>query len=118
MQKQRGMSFLGLVIVLAAVLSVVLAGVKIVPAYIEYFSVKKIIQKIGKEPGLNDMSKKEIADSFDRGADIGYVTVVTGNDLKITKDDRGTVVSVEYQVVKPLAGNLSALLDFSASSGK
>ncbi|MGZ8253162.1 MAG: DUF4845 domain-containing protein [Methylophilaceae bacterium] len=119
MHKQNGMSFLGLVIVLAAVLSVVLAGVKIVPAYIEFLSVKKVIKKIANEPSLNDMSKKDIADEFDRGADISYVTVVTGKDLEINKDATGkTVVTVEYQVVKPLAGNLSALMDFKATTAK
>jgi len=119
MRKQLGMSFLGLVIILAAVLSLVLAGVKIVPAYIEFMSVKKIIKKIGNEPGLAEMSKKEIADEFERGTDIGYVKVVTSKDLQITKDETGkNVVTVEYQVVKPLAGNLSALMDFKATTAK
>lgn len=113
------MSFLGLVIVLAGVLSVLLAGIKVAPAYIEFMSVKKIIKRIGSEPSLNDMSKKEIVDEFDKGADIGYVRVVSGQDLQINKDTNGkTVVTVEYQVVKPLAGNLSALMDFKATTAK
>ena len=38
-------------------------------------------------------------------------------DLSIDKNSSGeTVVSVQYQVTKPLAGNISVLLDFSASS--
>lgn len=119
MQKQKGMSFLGLVIVLAAILSVLLAGIKIVPAYIEYMSVKKVMKKIANESNLNDMSKKEIIDEFDKGADIDYITVVNGKDLQFSKDEAGkTVVSVEYQVVKPLAGNLSALMDFKATTAK
>jgi len=119
MHKERGMSFLGLVIILAAVLSVVLAGVKIVPAYIEFISVKKIIKKISNEPGLNEMNKKEIAEMFDKGATISYVSVVNGKDLHFSKNEAGkTVVSIEYQVVKPLAGNLSALMDFEASTAQ
>jgi len=119
MRKQNGMSFLGLVIVLAAVLSVVLAGVKIVPAYIEFMSVKKVMKRIANEPSLNDMSKKEITEEFDKGANVSYVSVVTGKDLQINKDANGkTVVTVEYQVVKPLAGNLSALMDFKATTAK
>ena len=119
MCKQQGMTFLGLIVVLAAVLSLVLAGVKIVPAYIEFMGVKKIIKKIADEPSVNDMSKKEIADEFDKGANISYVTVVTSKDLQITKDENGkNVVTLEYQVVKPLAGNLSALMDFKATTAK
>ena len=119
MRRQNGMSFLGLVIILAVVLSLLLAGIKIVPAYIEFMSVKKVMKKIGNEPNFNDMSNREIVDDFDRGANIDYITVVKGSDLKISKDANGkTVATVEYQVVKPLAGNLSALMDFSASTQK
>ena len=119
MRKQQGMTFLGLMIILVAVLSVVLAGIKIVPAYIEFMSVKKVMKKISNEPNLNDMSKKEIVEEFDKGANIDYITVVTGKDLVFTVDESGKpVATVEYQVVKPLAGNLSALMDFKATTAK
>ena len=119
MRKQQGMSFLGLVIILAAVLSVVLAGIKVVPAYIEFMSVKKVMKKIANEPNLKDMTKKEIADEFDRGANIDYITVVTGKNIEFSADENGKpVATIEYQVVKPLMGNLSALMDFKATTAK
>jgi hypothetical protein len=63
------------------------------------------------------MSKKEIQDSFDRRANTSYVTVVTGTDLTIEKNSAGeTVASVEYQVMKPLFGNISILIDFSSAN--
>jgi hypothetical protein len=111
MYKQRGMTFIGFVIVAVIGLSIVLAGIKVSPAYIEFMTVKKIIAKIGNEPNFEA--------EFDKGANIGYVTVVTGKELAISKDSSGKrVVSVEYQVVKPLVGNLSALMDFKATTEK
>jgi len=119
MRKEQGMTFLGLVIVLSAILSLVLAGVKIVPAYIEFMAVKKLIKKIADEPSLNEMSKADIADVFYKGATAGYITVVSPKDLKFSKDATGkTVVTIEYEVVKPLVGNLSALIDFHATTAK
>ncbi|MGQ0441867.1 MAG: DUF4845 domain-containing protein [Methylophilaceae bacterium] len=117
MKKQRGMTFMGLIIVGAIGLSIVFAGIQIAPAYIEYFGVKKIIKKIGDDPNFDSMSKKDIIESFNKGANVGYVTVITGNDLIISKDEDGKqVVMAEYPVVKPLAFNLSALMDFKAST--
>ncbi|HSH72448.1 MAG TPA: DUF4845 domain-containing protein [Methylophilaceae bacterium] len=119
MRKQQGMTFLGLIIVLSLVLSVLLAGIKITPAYIEYISVKKALKKIGNESSFPEMSKKEIIDEFDRSAVIDNIEVVKGSDLVISAGNSGQkIVSVEYQVVKPLAGNLSALMDFKASTAK
>lgn len=117
MHKQRGMTFIGLVLTIAIIVFVAVIGMKLVPAYIEYFSVKKAITKISNDPAFQQMSKQEIVVSFDRTASIDNITVITGKDLTVEKDDAGqTVVSADYQALVPLVGNVSALLDFSAST--
>ena len=119
LKKQAGMTFLGFVIVAVIAISLILAGVKIVPAYIEFSGVKKIINNIGSKPEFDSMSKQEIMEAFDKNASTGYVTVVNSKDLIFSKDPSGkNVVSVEYEVVTPLAFNLSALMDFKASTEK
>ncbi len=116
MKHQRGMTFIGWVVVLALVISYVLVGVKVVPAYIEYFSVKKVLATMANDPGFPSMSVKEIRDSFDRRASIDYITAVTPDDLDITKDNGENVVSVNYSQKIPLVANISIVLDFSAST--
>jgi hypothetical protein len=119
LKKQKGMTFLGFVIVAVIAISLILAGVKIIPDYIEYSGVKKIINSIGSNPNFDSMTKQEIMESFDKNASTSYVTVVNSKDLIFTKDASGkNVVSVQYEVVKPLAFNLSALMDFKASTEK
>jgi Domain of unknown function (DUF4845) len=112
--EQTGMTFIGLVLVIAAIICIAVVGMKVAPAYIEFFGVKKIIAKIGNEPNFNEMSKKEIIEEFNNGATIGYVSVIKGSDLII---ENGTV-SAEYQVTIPIVANASVLLDFNASSAK
>lgn len=115
-RKQRGATLIGMMFVGGAVVFIALIAMKIFPAYQEYFSVKTVIRAMNKE-SLNTMSKKEIMSSFDRRADTSYVSVIHGSDLTIGKNSAGeTVVSAEYQVVKPLFGNVSVLLDFAISS--
>ena len=117
MHKQRGITFIGLVFVVAAIVFVAVIGMKLTPAYLEFMSVKKVIAKIAREPSFAEMNKKDIADEFDRGATIDNIKVVQGSDLEITKQDSGKqVVSVQYQAVVPLVANVSALLDFKAST--
>ena len=113
------MTFIGFIIIAAVLITILLAGVKIVPDYIEFSGVKKAIQRIGNEPDFDAMSKKDIATAFDKAAVATYVTVIKGSDLVISKDASGKqVVTAEYQVVKPLAFNLSALMDFKATTAK
>jgi len=117
MQKQRGMSFIGLVLMIAGIVFVAVIGMKLAPAYIEYFAVKKAIVRISNEPNFSDLSKGEIAAAFDKSASIDDINEVKGKDLQLSKNDNGkSVVSVEYEKVVPLFGNVSALLEFSATT--
>ncbi len=115
-KQQGGATLIGMAIVSAALIFIAIIAMKMVPAYIEYFSVRTVIHALNKEP-LSTMSKKEIMDSFNKRARTSYVDVVKGQDLTIEKNSAGdTVVSVQYQVLKPLVANVSVLLDFAASS--
>lgn len=115
-KKQKGATFIGMLFIGGIFVIVALIVMTIFPAYMEFFSVKSVMQAMNKE-SLKSMSKKEIIDAFNRRASTSYISVVSGNDLSIDKTSTGeAVVSVKYQVTKPLVGNASMLLDFSASS--
>ena len=116
--KQVGMTFIGLVLVIAAVVFIATIGMKVVPAYIEFSGVKKIIKRVASESNFNEMGKKNVADAFDKAASADYVTVIKGADLILEKGTTGNVVRAEYQVVLPIVANASVLLDFNASSAK
>ena len=106
--QQSGMTFIGLVLVIAAVVFVAIIGMKVAPAYGEFMTIKKALKKAASE----GTAKKEISDSFDRTASIDNISRISGKDLVVNNG----VVSVDYQVVLPIVANASILLDFSASS--
>ena len=116
MKKQVGATLMGMLFVGGLVVFVAMLGMKLFPAYQQFFSVKSVIRAMKQEP-LNTMSKSEILASFNRRADVGYVSAITSKDLEIGKNASGdTVVTAKYQVVTPLVGNISALMDFETST--
>lgn len=115
-KKQGGATMLGMLIVGAMVVFVALVVMKMVPAYTEFMSVKKVLRAMQKD-SLSGMSNKEIKESFDKRASIDYIDSVKGSDINIEKSAEGeTVVTVDYKIVKPIIGNVSVLIDFSARS--
>jgi|SRR5450830_394332 len=117
MQKQRGITFIGLVLMIAGGLFIAIIAMKLIPSYIEFFAVKKAIARISNDSEFNNMTKTEIADAFQKSASIDYISSISGKDLSVTKNESGKqVISAEYQKVIPLVANVSALIDFSASS--
>lgn len=115
--KQLGMSAIGLIIIVGIVGTLVVSGMKVAPAYIEYFAVKKALDHLSKESNFNEMSKNDMVTAFNKSATIDNITSVTGKDIVVSKSASGAnIASIEYQVVKPLFANVSALIDFSAST--
>lgn len=116
LKKQAGATLIGMLFIGGAVMFVALIVMKVFPAYQEYYSVKTIIKSMNNGSSAS-MTKKEIQESFDKRANTGYVTIINGHDLTINKNDGGeTVVSVQYQVIKPIFGNVSILMDFDTSA--
>ena len=116
--KQSGMTFIGMVLVIAVIVAIVVVGVKVTPAYIEFSGVKNAIKYIAKDAAFATMSKKDIANAFDKSASSSYVNVIKGSDLIIEKNETGNVVTADYQVTLPIVANASVLLDFHATSAK
>ena len=116
MKYQRGMSFFSMMILIVLGISIVLLGVKLAPSYIEFFSVKKIMSAMAKDSAFPTMSPQEIRNSFDRRATIDYVDTVNGKDLDLSKENGQNVASIEYAKKIPLVLNISACLEFVAST--
>lgn len=116
MQKQRGMTFIGLVLTVAGIIFVAVIGMKMVPAYLEFMSVKKAIANIAEQPNFKEMNKNDIHRAFSNTAMIDNIHSISPKELIISQTDAGPVVTAEYEVVVPLMGNVSALLDFYAST--
>lgn len=109
--QQAGMTFWGTLIVLSALGLLGMVGMKTLPAYLEFNAVKSAIKKIGREANAG-ASKAEIVDAFNRQASVDNIDSIKGAELRY----EGGVIAADYQVVVPLFGNISVLLDFKATS--
>ena len=97
--RQRGVSFLGILVVggLLAVTGVITA--QIVPTAIEYQSVLKAVNK-----AREGNSVVEVRTIFDKAAAIDNINAISGKDLEVTKEGDKIVVSFAYQREIHLAG--------------
>jgi predicted membrane protein len=116
MQHQRGLTMIGFLFVAVVLVAIAMLAMKLVPAYVEFFSVKKILATMGQESDLRSKSNTEIRNDFIKRANVGYVTVVKPDDLSIDRSNGVPVISVEYAFRTKLVGNVSLVVDFSASS--
>ncbi len=114
--KQRGISFYSLLFVFAVVGATGLLGLKVVPHYLDYFTVKKILASIASQPDFNTETVAEIRKSFDRRMTIDYANNLRGEDLEITKDGGQTVITANWTVNTPLFANWVLVINFTATT--
>jgi hypothetical protein len=114
--QQRGLTMFGFLFVAIVLVFVAMLAMKLVPAYIEFFSVKKVLATMGQESELRSKSNAELREDFSRRAGVAYVTAVKPEDLSITRESGVPVIAVDYTFRTKLVGNVSLVVDFSASS--
>jgi hypothetical protein len=115
MKNQQGITLIGMLLVCIVIVIVAVGGLKIAPAYIEFYKVKKAVVGIVKSGDARG-TVIDIRQSFDRRATIDDIDVITGKDLEITKDGNVVVVSFSYPKKISLFGNISVLIDFAGAS--
>ena len=115
MRKQNGVSMLGVLFICIGLVLVVVAGLKVTPAYLEYMAVKKAVAGV-VQGGEARGTVAEIRRAFDKHAQIDDINVISGTDLEISKEGNDVVVAFSYPKKIPLFGNVSIYFDFSGSS--
>ena len=111
---QGGMTMLGFLITLSVVILFLFCGMKIVPMYIEYYSVKKMMAAISNNPESANSSKDQIRKMFRRSLEIDYVKIITPEMLKIETTDSGYNLVVDYERREELVANLDVVGKFRA----
>jgi len=114
-RKSRGLSLIGLIMVLFILIVLALFGMKILPAYIEYGTAKKAIEAIARDRS-GASTPQDARRLFDNRALIDNITVIKGGDLDITKDGSGLVLAFAYRKEMSLVANVGLYIDFAASS--
>lgn len=113
--KQRGMTLMSFVVVLAVVGFGLYVGMKLFPMYQEYYSVKAALKGLANEPGSGAMDPARAKDLFFRRLYINYSENVKPEHVKFSRIDGGWRMDVNYEVRRELIGNLDVVGKFSTA---
>jgi hypothetical protein len=116
MKTQRGLGFAGVLVLLVGIVFFAILGMKLAPAYIEYFSVKKAVTGMIESGELRNATVGDVRKAFDRRAVVDDITSIEGKDLEISKDGNEIVLEFAYEKRIPIFYNISVLIDFKGSS--
>ncbi len=114
LHSQRGVTLMGLILVLGVVIGIAMLALKVFPTFLEYRAIKSAVvaAKGGSE------SVREIQDAFDRAANINSIETINGKDLIISKDTGQTEISFDYEKKIPLFTDVTLVIHYSGTTDK
>jgi hypothetical protein len=112
-KSQRGITFIGWLVLLAPVAVIVYAGIRLTPIYVNYFhlvhSLNQVASEAAGDPQLNPTSVRA---ALEKRFDVEYVDRPSPKDIDVHRDGDHWVVVADYEDVAPLFANVSILVQF------
>lgn len=110
--RERGVTFLGWIVILIPVAMVLYAGIRLVPVYLEYMKIARTLEQLTKESIGDPSDTRSLRYSIEKRFDVEDVHVITADDVKITKEGSGLKVQASYEATAPFVSNVYLLAVF------
>ena len=113
--KQKGLTGISIMAIVVVIAFTALIFLKIMPIYFDSFKVGDVISSLKDERGLGDKGNRAIVTTILKRLDVNMVSDVTKDHIFIEKSKNTVFIDVEYEVRKPMFGNLDVVVSFKKS---
>ena len=122
---QSGMSLIMLIVIIGLFGYAVFIGIKLVPEYLEFHSVRSAVDSLGDEMKTRQISKSQYINLLERRLNVNYVDMFRlkpGRDgcdkskktaFTYKRGKKGIVLGVNYEKRIPMLANIDFLLRFN-----
>lgn len=117
MHKQKGATFLTWVAGAGLVIFAFITGVKIVPLYLEFYSVRSLVDRVAQESSSKS-SLQQIRRKVDDYMNVNSLNSLSSSDFKVEPvegKNNTKALEIYYEVRKPWVANIDFLLTFEYS---
>lgn len=114
--RQRGVTFIGLLCILALVGAVGYAGLRLAPLYLNYMKVARSLDAAATEAKGENPDLAVLHHSLERHWEIEDITGVDYKDVEVVKDGRGVSLHVAYDDSAPYVANVSLAVHFDKTA--
>jgi len=109
---QRGITFIGWVVLLIPVAIIIFAVIRLVPIYLNYMAVAKALSQLASENKGESSTADALRNSLDKHFQVGYVEHPSAKEIDIHREDGHWTAIADYEEVAPLFADISLLVQF------
>jgi hypothetical protein len=109
--RQRGATFLGMVVIIAILGFALYGAIRLTPLYLEYMAVARALEQTAKEES-GATSPQTLRNALDRRWTIETINSIEPKDIEIKKAGSGFTMRAWYRAEAPFISNVSLVADF------
>jgi hypothetical protein len=111
--RQKGITFIGWLILLVPVAIVAYAGIRLAPMYLNYMKVAKAISQVAAgHAGGGQINPTEVRKDLTNHLYIDSVTYPTADAIEVVRDGDKWLVQANYEDEAPLFAGISLVVKF------
>jgi hypothetical protein len=110
---QRGMSLPAIMLVVAMVGFFVMVGIRMVPRYLEYLSIREIVETVAREYNPDEEDLGDIRRRIDTMFNTNQINDLQPKDVEIFHKEGRTYIDAGYEVRVPVMGIVEAVMNFN-----
>jgi hypothetical protein len=112
-QRQRGMTFLGIVTILVILGVAFYAGLRLIPVYLEYSKVARVLEQVRDEHvAMDSPTTQLIRNSLERRWDVEDIKSLGWKEVEIEQKSDGFEVRAAYDVEERFIANVYLVTKF------
>ena len=112
LRKQAGRGLPGFILCFGLVGLTSIVGSRLIPVYIDHFRIKASLHELSQDGGILHQETGEILDFLQQNWSQNKVTTVASDSVHIERLQNKLKIDVRYDVVKPILGNVDAVIHF------
>ncbi len=116
MNRQRGFTLGGLMLLLLLLGFVAYTAARVLPAYMDYWVVKRVMRNVLEQPNLLDIRESELRQKFAKELRLNNVKAATADDLEIEQIPGGLRLKASFSAKEPFMGPVHLCLEFHAEA--
>lgn len=109
---QRGMTVIGLVVILGFAGFIAVITMKVVPIYSANFTLSSTLDTLASTAGMHGKPDHEVYKDIERRFNISYVDILQPKDIKIAKKGGSRYLVVDYEDRRNVLSNLDVVVHF------
>ncbi len=115
-RRQQGMTFIGLLFILAMAGAILYAGIRLAPLYLNYMKVVRGLDAVAIESKGDNPDPTALRRALGRQWEIQSIDSPDFKDIEITKEDNGVTLHVAYDDSVPYVANVSLAVHFEKTT--